>query len=417
MIKKIFNNEYMFSVVAKVSGIVLSLMYTVFFNRFLGTALRGEAAYINNVVMIFSVVLGFGIYQAYPYYKKNYGDESKNKFISSVFFQFAIYMIVSILLAVIFKHNITYLTITLLVPLSIIVNNLAYFVLIETPKKKNLADILIHVIDVIVTGILFFFVKPNYLWLVFIIAFKDVAWLLICLKNIKFKIKDIKLNFKDLIEFSKFGFVPMLTYLMSTLNYNIDVLMLKGQVAVSEIGIYALGVTIAEKAWLLPNALKDILLSKLSKGKDNSEVAKVIRFALLACLMLIIAIICVGKPAINILYGEEFSGAYDITVILFIGIIGMVFYKMISAYNIVHKKQNVSLLFLSVSVIINIICNLITIPLMGIKGAALSSIVSYTICGIMFLIYFYKKEKTKMRNILFANKEDLKYLKNFMIKK
>ncbi|MDR4969424.1 MAG: hypothetical protein RG740_07380, partial [Acholeplasmataceae bacterium] len=75
MIKKILNNPYILSVLSKVSAISIALLFTVFFNRYLGVELRGAAAVILNYATILSLVFGFGIYQEYANIKAK-NDES-----------------------------------------------------------------------------------------------------------------------------------------------------------------------------------------------------------------------------------------------------------------------------------------------------------------------------------------------------
>mgnify|MGYP001880485087 FL=1 len=45
---------------------------------------------------------------------------------------------------------------------------------------------------------------------------------------------------------------------------------------------------------------------------------------------------------------------------------------------------------LSASVAVNILCNMITIPLWGKMGAAVASVVSYAVAGFVFLGYYLK---------------------------
>ena len=45
---------------------------------------------------------------------------------------------------------------------------------------------------------------------------------------------------------------------------------------------------------------------------------------------------------------------------------------------------------LSASVAVNILCNMITIPLWGKMGAAMASVVSYAVAGFVFLGYYLK---------------------------
>ena len=182
----------------------------------------------------------------------------------------------------------------------------------------------------------------------------------------------------------------MLVFLCMSINYKIDIQMLKwyNNVSYADIGIYGTGVALASKVWLIPDAIKDILLSRLVKGKHENEVAKVIRCSLAICTASVLVFLLIGKVVVLALYGSDFADVYYIMAILFVGIESMIFYKMVYSYNISRGKRTVNLLFLGIAAVVNIIGNLIFIPLYGIWGAAIMSVVSYLVCGLCFLVYF-----------------------------
>lgn len=62
--------DYFFSVFYKIAGVVLALIYSVFYSRYLGTILKGNAAIISNYISLISAFTALGMYQAYPYYRK-----------------------------------------------------------------------------------------------------------------------------------------------------------------------------------------------------------------------------------------------------------------------------------------------------------------------------------------------------------
>ena len=96
------------------------------------------------------------------------------------------------------------------------------------------------------------------------------------------------------------------------------------------------------------------------------------------------------------------------------GVIGMIFYKMIYSYNISQGKRVINLIFLGTAAIVNIIGNLFLIPLIGMFGAAITSVVSYCVCGICFLVYFRKVSGISIYKLVVIQKEDFKMIKNFL---
>ena len=155
-------------------------------------------------------------------------------------------------------------------------------------------------------------------------------------------------------------------------------------------------------------------MSRLSNGATEKEVAKVTRTSLFISLIMLAMMTVFGRPLILILYGNEFKQAYEILVIMMTGVIGMVFYKMVYAYNVVQGRRVVNLLFLGVAAITNIIGNYFLIPVGGVLAAAGVSVISYIVCGFCFLIYFHRKTKISYLDILFIKKKDFKTLTAFL---
>ena len=85
----LIHNPYSFSLMAKVFTVLVGFVFTVFQARFLGAEIKGQVATVNGIVSITSIVFDFGIYQAYPYYKRN-----TNKAVLPIFMKLALGMLV-----------------------------------------------------------------------------------------------------------------------------------------------------------------------------------------------------------------------------------------------------------------------------------------------------------------------------------
>lgn len=411
--KKIIKNDYVFSVISRGIGVVLGVVYMVLFNRFFGASLKGESAIILNYVTIFSTILDCGITQSYAYYRKKVKNVNKIYF-SNISLLFLISLLICIFISLFIKDK-TILIILLILPLRIFSNQINSMISIETPRKRNFSSILLNFIDIFIIIFLFFIFKSNYKILSLFLIIKEFIYLLVSLINAKQlpTIKYVNLNY--LILFARFGFFSMICILLMEINYRVDVIMLGSYVSTAEIGVYSLGVSLSERVWLVPDALRDILLSKLSKGKNEDEVRKICSISFWACLSIVILVIIFGKPLIFILFGKEFIDSYNITCVLLIGVLGMVFYKMIYAYFIIKGNQRSNVFILTITAIINIIGNLFMIPKYGIIGAAITSVISYTICGVLFILFFCRTTSINFYQLILIKKTDLVSLKHFFI--
>lgn len=423
MIKKIINNVYLFSLLSKIFGVASGFAYSILLSRYLGASLRGEVSIVQNYVSIAAVILCWGIYQAYPYYKKRAKTEDRRKlyleFTNLSFALFLIYFGICLVMLTVLDLTWTIKMAVFLVSFEFLIKQLNFFVLIDNPRLRNIASMALSLFDVVFVAALFIMTDANYMYTTIFLIAKELFYLYLAVSNLHIRLKEFRPYIpKEALEYIKFGILPMITTLMLTINYKMDVIMLQFfKVSTEDIGVYSLGVMLAEKIWLIPDALKDILLSRLANGKGEKEVAQVSRISALATLACIIGVVIVGKPLIVFAYGKEYANAYSITTIILFGVLAMVFYKMIYSYNVINKKQSRNFILLAISAIANIILNAIMIPVMGDMGAGVASLLSYLLCGALFVITFSKDTKIRIHKILFVQKEDCSLIVSMFRKK
>lgn len=423
IIKNIYNNQYAFSIISKILGVLIGFAFSIVYNRYFGPEMTGEISVITNYLGMLYIFLCMGMYQAYPYYRKELSESEVSNyyksFVNDTMGLFIIYIAISIFLISIIEIEFQYKLVILLLPTEFLIKQFNYIVLIENPKLRNMTGIKLSLFEFMFVIALMITVQSNYRICIFFIIVKQIVILIFSIENLKISLIDIRPSFsKNIIKFMRFGFIPMLSTLLMTANYKLDILMLDyfDNVSSVDIGIYSLGVSLAERIWMIPDALKDILLSKLSKGTSEKEVAKVIRISLPLIGMFILGILFLGQPFITIIYGSKFSSAYDVTVLIMFGIVCMVFYKMINSYYIIEGLKFRSFFMLAVTAMINIILNIIFIPLYGMIGAALASLISYVLCGIMFVVTFKFRTKIGLSELFLIKKDDVQQIINKLIR-
>ena len=414
-LKNVVNNAYIYSVVAKIVSVVTGLIYSILFSRYLGTTLRGEASIITNYATIISLILCLGIYQAYPYFRKKNSESIYDEYINNVFGLIILLFFICVFIIIIFRPSIKYILILIFSVLLMGVKQLNYVVLIENPKLRNTTNIKLDIFDILLLLFLIVFTKASYFYCVLFLTVKNIVFFVIAFLNLKVKVSHIRPTLKGIMPYIKYGIIPMFTIILMEINYKIDVIMLEFlNVSTASIGIYSLGVMLAEKLWVLPDALKDILLSKLSKGKTAEEVAKVTRVSFTLMLIMITCMILFGKYLITLMYGYDYQNAYYVSLIILAGTLGMVFYKMIYSYNVANGHKNVNFVILLLSACVNVILNYFLIPIYEINGAAIASLVSYSLCGLVFLIYFCQNTQIKYIDMFLIKKDDLIRIKKII---
>lgn len=412
---KLENNDYIFSAISRIIQVIGSLCYSILFSRYFQASLRGIYSVLSTYIELAVLVLCMGMYQAYPYYKRRTDYNIYIEFINIILAIFIFYGAIAFVGIIIFWKAIECRIALFLIPFMFVTQELNYVVLIENPKIRNISATLLCVFDNLLIFMFMLFFKTEIQVLFIFLILKEITYFIVAIKSLKIDLKDIHPSFQRANKYIKFGFLPMITVFMMDLNYKADIVMLDYFcIEKKEIGIYSLGVSLAQKIWAIPDSLKDILLSKLAKGSKEEEVCKIIRYSLWIVILCAIVLIICGRLFINIFYGSVYTSSYYVMFISLLGVIGMVFYKMIYSYNVINGKQKVNLFILGLSAGLNLIINYFTIPQLSIIGAAYASTISYTFCGLGFLWYFLHETNIKVQNTLFLNKTDIKTIQKLL---
>ncbi|TCT12853.1 putative polysaccharide biosynthesis protein [Natranaerovirga pectinivora] len=411
--RKILKNSYAFSLITKVTLVFFGVLNTVFINRYLGPELKGQYEYILNIINIAVLILNLGVYQSYPY-KKRTDDQGdiREKYFAIIIVQFLAYVVISIIVSASVKMlEVTFMT--MLISIMILTKQLMFISMIENINLRNLLNIGNQILYTIMLLIVFIVAPQNIYYLFVVLLLKDILIITRIIRSFSFKLSKRSFDFKLLVDATRFGFYPMITALLITMNYRFDIIILRSYVEFSQIGLYTVGVGLADKLWIIPDAFKDVLFAKTAIKNSIDDINMSIKINIIISVFMITFIAIFGKPIIKFLYGEDFIAAYSVTIIILIGIIPMLFFKLINTLFISVGKQKISFIVLLISVILNIIGNIVMIPIYGIVGAAYASIISYFICGISFLLYYSRIFNVKLWDILIFSKCDINRIKVF----
>lgn len=414
MKSKLLNNDYILSMISKAFNIVFGFFSLILLNRYLGTYIKGEYSTIINYVSIISSIFQLGISIIYSRFKRKNISNCYYIFTSLSILQFFIYLIISIGLGLVVGQKL--LIILIISSIAILTTQLRYINLVENIKYNTLIVIIMSLTNFFSTLISFLFLQKSLLIGLVIYVVKDLIIIIMYFLKINykylFKKEYIKTYKKILIE----GFLPMLSNLLIIINYKIDVVMLNSfKIDYSMIGIYSLGLSISEYMWIIPDIFKDVVQKRTAKDNSINTINFSLRCASTIIIVCYIILLIIGKKMFGIVFGKEFVDAYYITKILFIGVYCMLFYKIIGQLFISDNKSKQYFLILLVGAIINVIFNYILIPKLNIVGASIASIVSYSLIGIVFLGMYLVQYKTRIKDVLFIKKSDIKKFKKLFI--
>ena len=238
----------------------------------------------------------------------------------------------------------------------------------------------------------------------------------------KLENKSVKLDIKlivKIIDESKYLWFSFVSFLIYTQT---DRLMINHYLGVEEVGVYTIGMQLSSILAILIGPIQNSLFPKfLELYRDDYQKyynfykltnTIITQFYLIITLISIIVV----KYTFRYVYSSQYDGAILIYSILafsvFIKANGSLQTSHMTIKNITQKSFYKTL----VSLILNIILNILLIPKYGINGAAIATLITQFIA--LFLIDFFIKEyqeqaiiQLKSLNLIYLIKEIKKYLK------
>lgn len=417
VLKRIINNMYIISFIKKGSTIVFGLIAVAFLSRAMGPTIKGEYDTYMNIVNILNVILFMGISSIYPNYVRRKEAWTESTFIFFSVIQFFCYVLCSGILYFTLHISI-YSVVGLCIACSVLSIQLNGISLVETYLWNALANIASGFVNATLALVIFFTSVKNVELIMLAFCVKELVLCILVLCFLKSHIKAKEVKWSRMWEMMKRGFVPMLTNLLIMINYRIDVIFLNVyNVKYYQIGLYTAGLGLAEYAWIIPDIFKDVLINKTAKEDDLDSVKFCLRISSTFMIIIYLGILLFGKYAILLLYGKSYLNALQVTNIVFFGIYGMVYCKLLGTLYLAQGRWNFYCLTLLGAVIINVIANNIFIPLFGINGAAFTTIVAYSFAGMVFLHNFKRQYKFSLKELVLINTLDIKNIKSLLVKK
>lgn len=379
-------------VLIRLLTVALSFVSGVLINRSLGLELKGQYTTITNYANFIQLLVNGGICYIYPILKKENENTAKNVISTLIWVQTFLLILTSIIVLC-FSHNLKVLQILILAILLICNNQIVFIALIENIIKRNIILLCSTVLYILLNTIMFVFKRGELDLIICILAIKYLFEIVMCGKQVKIFNFDVKLIDSNVRK--KLFFIGLPTAILAILiscNYNLDIMMLNWMKSGDiQIGIYGVAYSLSNMLWIIPDIFKEIIYNKTAQSTVDSQlVMKCIALNMLVCLGICIGFMFFGRLFLLIVYGEQYIEAFGTIMTLFIGIIPMISFKLIHPIYVNEGRSISVALLLTVAVMSNIVSSYLLIPKYGAIGAAIASVIAYSVCGALFFIKYYR---------------------------
>lgn len=226
-----------------------------------------------------------------------------------------------------------------------------------------------------------------------------------------------KINLPSLRTSLSFGLKSYLANLMSFFNYRLDAFLVNFFLNIAQVGFYTLAVSMAELLWYLPNSISTVVFPRVSASDRESATRLTTTLCrntlFLASLLAVIAAL-LARPLLVLLFTKRFLPTLVPFYLLLPGIIALSLGKVIASDLLGRGKPIYATFTSGTTLILTIVLDILLIPRLGIRGAALASSVAYVFVTFLAVLIFLYESGASLRETLVVNKDDLQLYLNWL---
>ena len=198
------------------------------------------------------------------------------------------------------------------------------------------------------------------------------------------------ISIKYLKELVKIGVPLMPTFLMYWMCSSFDRVMIKNMIGLDELGIYSVASRIAQISQFIYTAFamgwQYFAFSTMQDEDQKRLTANVGNYLLIISVIATMGVTALSKIIFSVLAKGTYVDGFIILPFLFISPLLLMIFQILSNQFLVIKKTYPVPLILIGAVLINVVLNYTLIPIMGIEGASIATMVGYIIA---VLISYY----------------------------
>ncbi|MEK7617935.1 MAG: flippase [Patescibacteria group bacterium] len=443
----VFKNIFWLTVSRGAALVFLFLAYAQLF-RYLGPFGSGQYQFVLSYVLIFSTVVDFGVQQFITKRMSEDPDNTKKYFQSFLVFESVLAVLLYGLLIAIayFRHfDPLIFKAVAIIGLGMVANALCYpFLSVMTAKQDLKKVAFINFLNSIVNITIIFLAIWLKKYIVFLASVQLVFGLidlvlyrlfvrkhLVISNQLSSRVHPKRSTSEDQIasssSFASFGTGLAMTQSMNQVKkfqiiidilkhawpfallvgfsaiYNrIDIIIITRLLDYGQTGLYTAAYKFVDLLNFFPasvsHTLFPVLAGLMAAGMISdvkSTLEKYLRLMIAVALPLAVGGMILAKPLILLVAGQEFIDAAPVLSILVWAIAILFIYIPINSL-IISQLTKSAALVTGMNVLINVVGNIILIPIYGIKAAAIMTVISESIQGI-FYFYFVRKNITDFK--------------------
>lgn len=202
---------------------------------------------------------------------------------------------------------------------------------------------------------------------------------------------------------------------MSYLNQNFGSYIVQGGYSTGAFGVYNTALTMMQQVWILPDAVSQVIMSRIAGMKEQSDKQKLtlVSCKIVTYITLIVAVLLVLVADFFVpLIFPKYIGALKPLQYLIIGSVFISYAKVLNNSIAAYGRPELNIIPTAVGIAANLLFSVLLLPRFGIDGVAIATSISLSLQGISSIIIFCTFTKTPFYKLIVPSREEMKTVKN-----
>ena len=400
---------------ARIGSMVITFLATAYIARNLGPTNYGQLSYAISFVALFGFLASLGIDAILQRDLIKY-PEKRNEYLGSAIGIRVISSLLTIVICTTTAISLSAKDVSLLLifiislsPLLSSFQLLSYEFIAESKSKYPSILTLIVVTILNILKIVVIFLNGGVIYLALVVLAEPILYSLgyLYIKNKTYRdIKMLRFDKKISLSILKDSYPLILSTAFYAVSMRIDQVMLKNFLGAESVGLYDAAVRLSEVSYFIPQIMITSFLPSIINTRNtsteiyNKRMKKLLIGLFSISILIALATTLLSKQLILVIFGSGFIGALPVLCIYVWSNIGATLNSFGQQVLISENKvKSISIMTFS-GMIINVILNIILIPKYGMVGAAIATLISYSVPFLS--IFLFRNTRKIMTNILSA---------------
>lgn len=281
--------------------------------------------------------------------------------------------------------------------------------------KHNLSIYIASLAASVIGLLVFGFAANGYVAISFCFGLCSVAYGIIVARKIV--VQRLTICFDAWRKMFSYGSKSMMAQILNQIDLRLDIYIINYMIGTSSVGIYSIAVSLVNVLGILSSSVSIVLLPLVSKG-DPDFSSKATRFICRISVFLVLItglpLLLIGQSLITLLFGVEFAGAGVALILLYPGVVGQTISKICYADCAGRGYPEKVAISSFITAGITITLDILLIPELGIKGAAIASSIAYLTGGCLGAYWYIKITGDSLKDLLIVRGSDFLYCRKIL---